>query len=220
MNLLVISPHADDETLGAGGTLLKYKDEGYKIYWLNITNIKEEYGYQRDDVAMKQQQINQVCNMYKLDGFYDLGLRPAGLDLYNRSQLVIEIANIIELVQPEVVILPYKGDIHTDHKIVCEAAYSCTKNFRYPSIKKILCMEIVSETNYSYSDEGFRANYYVNIEKYMEKKIKIMKIYKKEVGLHPFPRSEDAVRALATLRGSSSGYKYAEAFRVEKIIEN
>lgn len=25
MRILVISPHADDETLGAGGTLLKYK---------------------------------------------------------------------------------------------------------------------------------------------------------------------------------------------------
>jgi LmbE family N-acetylglucosaminyl deacetylase len=220
MNLLVISPHADDETLGAGGTLLKYKDEGNKIYWLNITNMEEEYGYQRDDVAMKQQQINQICKMYNMDGFYDLGLRPAGLDLYNRSLLINEIAKIIELVQPEVVILPYKGDVHTDHKIVCEAAYSCTKNFRYPSIKKILSMEIVSETNYSYFDEAFGANYYVNIEDHLEKKINIMKIYEKEIGLHPFPRSEEALRALAILRGSSAGFKYAEAFRVEKIIEN
>lgn len=28
MRILVISPHADDETLGAGGTLLKYKIKG------------------------------------------------------------------------------------------------------------------------------------------------------------------------------------------------
>ena len=45
MNVLVISPHPDDETLGAGGALLKFKDMGNKIFWLNVTNMKTEYGY-------------------------------------------------------------------------------------------------------------------------------------------------------------------------------
>lgn len=31
MRILVISPHADDETLGAGGTLLKYKNQGHMV---------------------------------------------------------------------------------------------------------------------------------------------------------------------------------------------
>ncbi len=47
MNVLVISPHPDDETLGAGGTLLKFKDKGHKLYWLNVTNMKTEYGYKQ-----------------------------------------------------------------------------------------------------------------------------------------------------------------------------
>ena len=33
-----------------------------------------------------------------------------------------------------------------------------------------------------------------------------------EIGEHPFPRSETAVRALAELRGSEAGYAAAEAF--------
>lgn len=40
MKIMVISPHPDDETLGAGGTLLRYKSEGHQIYWLNITNVE------------------------------------------------------------------------------------------------------------------------------------------------------------------------------------
>ena len=34
----------------------------------------------------------------------------------------------------------------------------------------------------------------------------------KEFSEHPFPRSEKAIKALATLRGSASGFEAAEAF--------
>ena len=47
----------------------------------------------------------------------------------------------------------------------------------------------------------------------MSKKIKIMKIYKSELGKHPFPKLVKAIEALGILRGSQSGLKYADAFK-------
>ena len=41
MNIVVVSPHPDDETLGAGGTLLRMKKEGHGVYWLNITDVEQ-----------------------------------------------------------------------------------------------------------------------------------------------------------------------------------
>jgi len=41
-----------------------------------------------------------------------------------------------------------------------------------------------------------------------------MKIYKSEFKKHPFPRSPESIRSLASIRGSESGYKYAEAFKL------
>ena len=35
---MVISPHPDDETLGAGGSLLKLSNLGNEIYWMNVTD--------------------------------------------------------------------------------------------------------------------------------------------------------------------------------------
>ena len=57
MRILVISPHADDETLGAGGTLLKYKNQGHNIFWLNVTDMKEEYGYTKEKNSRKRANV-------------------------------------------------------------------------------------------------------------------------------------------------------------------
>ena len=44
MKILVVAPHPDDEVLGAGGTLLRYKSEGHSIAWLIVTGITEDFG--------------------------------------------------------------------------------------------------------------------------------------------------------------------------------
>jgi hypothetical protein len=41
-----------------------------------------------------------------------------------------------------------------------------------------------------------------------------MKIYASELGAFPFPRSADAMRALAKWRGSNAGFEAAEAFQL------
>ena len=42
----------------------------------------------------------------------------------------------------------------------------------------------------------------------------VLKIYKSEIKKHPFPRSVVSLKSLALLRGSESGYKFAEAFQI------
>ena len=37
--VVVISAHPDDETLGAGGTLLKHKSKGDILYWIIGTKM-------------------------------------------------------------------------------------------------------------------------------------------------------------------------------------
>lgn len=219
MKILVVSPHTDDETLGAGGTLLKYANTGNEIYWLNVTNAKEEYGYTKEEEKLGKEQVARVANLYGVKEYIDLKLEPAGLDKYRTAELVRMFAETIKEIEPQVVIIPYKNDVHTDHRIVFETMYSCTKAFRYSSIQKVLCMEIISETDYAVSDEGFVPNYYVDISDYIDKKIDIMKVYESEIKESPFPRNEEAIRGLAKYRAAACNAHYAEAFRLIKEIE-
>jgi hypothetical protein len=53
----------------------------------------------------------------------------------------------------------------------------------------------------------------------MDKKIEIMKLFESEIGIHPFPRSEKNIKALAIFRGATCGCEYAESFMLLKEIK-
>lgn len=218
MKILIVSPHPDDETLGAGGSLLKFVEQGHIIYWLNITDMKKEYGYSEKNIICRKEEIEKVKELYKIKELFNLQMEPANLEKINNRELIQKISEIINNVKPQMLILPYKNDIHSDHKIVFNAVYASSKSFRYPFIESVLCMEILSETDYALPEEAFSPNLYIDISEYIEKKIEIMKVYKSEMGVPPFPRSEENIKSLARYRGSSCGTYYAEAFKLLKGI--
>ena len=61
---------------------------------------------------------------------------------------------------------------------------------------------------------SFTPNQFVDISDSIDQKIEIAKLYTTEFNEHPFPRSEEGIRALATVRGATSGYYAAEAFQI------
>lgn len=218
--ILVIAPHADDETLGCGGTLLRYKAEGCEVHWLLVTGMSEASGFTKQQIAIREKEINLVAEHYGFDSISQLGLPPAVLETLPIGTLIGGISNVINKVKPEIVYVTYRNDAHSDHELVFDATMSATKSFRYPFIKRVLAYETISETDFGMKPEdgGFRPNVYVNISPYIQKKLDIMEIYKSEVGEFPFPRSRKALEALATLRGAQSNSHAAESFMLIKEI--
>ena len=218
MKIMVVSPHPDDETLGAGGSILKLRDLGNKICWLNITDAKTGE-YNNEFVEKRKIQIDKIINFFNFDNFINLKFSPADLNDSIKGNLINSIGEAFDRIKPDCIILPDYNDAHSDHKYVFEAAYACSKIFRRSYIKRILTMEIISETNFGMPYDTFKPNLYVDITDYLDKKIEALKIYDTELGKLPFPRSVDAVKAQAIIRGTESGALYAEAFRVIKEIE-
>ena len=214
--VLTIAVHPDDETLGCGGTLFKHKANGDSINWLICTTISKSDKYYKT----REKEINKVRKAYGFDKVYSLDLETTRVDEYSASELISSISSVVQKVKPNVVYLPFKGDIHSDHKHIFDAAYSCTKIFRYPFIKKIYMMETLSETEFSLSHQGggFIPNVFVDVSEFIDKKIELMNIYKSEIDKHPFPRSERNIKALAIHRGATSGCNYAEGFVLLKEV--
>jgi len=219
MNIMVVSPHPDDETLGAGATILRKKKEGDKVFWLNITNVCPSEKWGKDFVKRRELQIEKIIEFYHFDSFLDLKYEPSTLENIRKSDLIDKISIYFEKIKPEWVILPDPNDSHKDHNVTYESCMACTKIFRFPYVKRIVTMEILSETEFGNPDSMFVPNYFVDISNFLGEKIAAMQIYDTELGNPPFPRSMDAIQALATFRGGMAGVRYAEAYKIIKWID-
>lgn len=218
MNILVVSPHPDDETLGAGGSIIKLR-KNHQIFWLNITDMLSDAGYTKEQRAVRAMQIEKIIEFYQFDGMSNLMLPTTKLGEVSDDEVIKEIGAFIDKIDANWIILPDYNDAHSDHKHVFDWCFACTKVFRHSGIKAILTMEILSETNFGQPMSPFTPNYYIDISDTLEQKLQAAMIYDTEMGKHPFPRSLESIRALAMLRGSEAGVKFAEAFRVIKMIQ-
>ena len=212
---LVIAPHPDDELLGCGGTLLRRKDEGVELGWMIVTSISEQTGWSSKKVKQRENEISKVRKGLDVDKFYNLRLPTTKLDTIPTVDLIQRFGKIFKDFEPSEVLIPHRGDSHSDHRIVFNAASACCKWFRYPSVKRVLAYETLSETEFSLDPtQTFQPNVFVDITPYFEKKMELLRVYASEMGDFPFPRSETSIKALAQLCGCNSGFHYAERFEL------
>ena len=219
--ILVVAVHPDDETLMCGGTLLKHKAGGDKIYWLIVTDINKEHGWGEAVVTKRDNEIQKVEDLYDFDKTFNLNFPTTKLDEIPLNKIIESISNVFNEVQPNIIYLPNRSDIHSDHKIAFHAAYSCTKNFRYPFIERVLAGETMSETEFvpALPENIFTPNVFIDITNFLEQKLNIFETFNSEVMKNNYPRSISAIKSLARFRGSSIGKKYAESFMLLKEIK-
>ena len=159
MKTIIIAPHPDDEVLGAGGTLLRRKAEGGELAWVIVTSITTEAGYSSDKIKERAVEIGRITKLFDFDAVFDLNFPATRLDQVPLRDLVAGISNAFNAYKPDEVFVPHPSDVHTDHRIVFDAVASCTKWFRYPSIKRVLAYETLSETDFGLkATNTFRPN--------------------------------------------------------------
>jgi LmbE family N-acetylglucosaminyl deacetylase len=214
MKILVVAPHPDDETLGAGGTIARLSDEGNEVAVAIVTKGWEPLfpNSQVVQVRSEAQDANKILGVKSLI-FLDLPVTK--LDEIPRNELNRTFEELIKNELPEIVFLPFWGDLHKDHKVVfesCMAALRPAISSRF--LKRILCYETVSETHQSTPNakSSFEPQVWIEIEKYLPIKLEAMRTYKSQLQDSPGARSIEAVSSLAKWRGSMVGMAASESF--------
>lgn len=219
MKIAVISAHPDDEIIGLGGTLIRHKNIGDEIAWIIATNVFEHQGFSKERIESRQKEIEAIGKRLKMS-ILKLDFPTTTLTPNDLNNLISSISKIFQENKPERVYVLNRSDAHSDHRVLFDAVMACTKSFRYPFLREVLMYECLSETEFAPAlpEKAFIPNCYIDISEQMEEKLELMRIYKSELGEHPFPRSERNIKALATFRGATAGVEYAEAFQMLKSI--
>lgn len=219
--IMVISPHPDDETLGCGGTLLRAIDAGADVHWVIATCMTRESGYSEARIQARDREIADVAASYGFAGVHQASFPTARLDTVPLAERVAWFSSVFNEVSPGALYLPHPHDVHSDHSAVFDAASACTKAFRYPTLRKVYVYETLSETEFGIRPgiSPFNPNRFVDVSAFLDRKIEIMQLYAGEMAAAPFPRSAEAIRALATFRGLVASCLAAEAFMILRDIE-
>jgi LmbE family N-acetylglucosaminyl deacetylase len=211
--VLIVAPHPDDEVLGVGGTIARHVAEGAEVHVAIVTK-----GYAPDFDAGHVEQVRREAKeahaLLGTAGLHFLDLPAAALDTVPHREINARLGAVVSRVIPEVLYIPFNGDLHRDHLETFLSILVAARPNRSQAPRTIYAYETLSETNWgaSYLMPGFAPNVFNDITDHLETKIRAMEVYQSQIKPFPNERSVESLRALAALRGSTVGVRAAEAF--------
>jgi LmbE family N-acetylglucosaminyl deacetylase len=217
--VLAISAHPDDETLGCGGGLLRHQSLGDEIHWLIVTDPWHPM-FEAEQIDKRQQEIADVADAYRMTSCHRAGLPTTKLDNLPLGEVIDPIRDILNEVQPDIIYVVHRGDVHSDHRVTFDATIAAAKPFRSSRVASIYSYECTSSTNMAPPtvENAFLPQVYCDVSAYVERKLEVLSIYESEIHQPPHPRSLDAVRSLARYRGATINVDYAEAYQLVRDV--
>jgi LmbE family N-acetylglucosaminyl deacetylase len=209
VNILVIVAHPDDEVLGMGGTIKKLS----KKHTVSLCVVSEGASAQYKEKKMIQVRRNDCIKCGKILGitnFEFLNYPDMQLDTVPHLVMNIDLEKLLKKYKPDIVYTTPYHDLNQDHQRVFESTLVATRS-TFIKIKKLLCFELPGNVRIP-----FEPNLYENISSELKTKTKAFNQYKSEVEKFPHPRSTEAIESLSLVRGTESGFKHAEAFKLIK----
>ncbi|GGG13864.1 PIG-L deacetylase family protein [Paenibacillus abyssi] len=221
--VLVLAPHADDETLGCGGVLQKYL--GCKspvrvvIACFTLTfskRYKKEIGayssYQGNKRIKELQKAMQILGVDDYHILYqDQSVKPrydSKLDTISRAELVDHIERHITDFCPTVIFIPSITK-HQDHEALHQAAVAAARPYFW------------NGSVYIYETDGelsFTPNLYVSLTKEeITRKLDALKAYVTQLGSNKHPVNEESIYYKAKFRGNQIYEEFAEAFQILRL---
>ena len=203
--ILVLAPHTDDGEFGCGGTIAKMIEEGHDVYYAAFSACQQSVLPQFPSDIL----ITEVKAATKI-----LGIKPENLILfdydvrtfgYRRQDILDDLIRMRSDINPNVIFMPEKDDVHQDHRTIAEEGL---RAFKFASV---LSYEL------PWNNITFTTSSFVHLdERHLQTKIDALQEYKSQA--HRPYSDEEFLRSLGRLRGVQIGTRYAEAFDVVRWI--
>lgn len=227
--LLVISPHADDESFGCAGTIAKIKKLGGEVFILvmSVGDLKH-YDGKEDVVAgsKRSEEFAKVAEFLQIDDydiFYTDAQSHLRLDAIPLRDLIHVIESeskvSIDKIRPTMVALPAIS-YNQDHVATFKAGFTACRPHD-PNVKSFpqIVLSYDNQTlfwNVEY--DKFHPNLYVDISEYLDVKLKALSLHESQLRHSPHHCSIESMENLAKVRGNQISVEAAEAYVCHRFV--
>jgi LmbE family N-acetylglucosaminyl deacetylase len=221
VRVLAIGAHPDDCEIGAGATLAKHAAAGDEVHILALGPGvgARTSGFADAEAVRRREDMAQAAGIA-------LGVTGSwGAEHPDQQYDTCSLLGIIQYIEsaaglvgswPDVVYTHHEGDLNLDHAITARAVKTAFRPKPGVKAPRILAFEVLSSTELG---APFIPNVFVDVDgEPMAKKLKALEAYGDEIPPAPHPRSLEAVKHLAGLRGASVGLRQAESFMLIREV--
>ncbi|TWO68951.1 PIG-L family deacetylase [Caenimonas sedimenti] len=220
--VLVVAAHPDDEVLGCGATLAKWRSQGAEIQVAFLADgVAARGAADAGPAAQRRRAAARAASTA-------LGLPPPWFGDFpdNRCDAVplLEMAQAVEALvarfSPTTVLTHHHGDLNIDHQRVHQAAMTACRPQPGHTVRTLLFFEVPSSTEWQTPSPAlaFVPQWHEDVGATLDRKLAALQAYAEELRPWPHPRSARAVEALARWRGAAVGCEAAEAFMLGRLV--
>src|SRR5512137_1003470 len=143
--VLAIAPHADDETLGVGGTLARHAAEGDEVHVAVVTGHGPEPHplWPRSAWDRVRAEAGRAMAILGVRGLHFEEVPAALVADQPVHRLNAVVRGLVDEVRPEILYVPFPFDLHKDHREIFHAAsvaYRASSEAGR-SVKAVYCYE-------------------------------------------------------------------------------
>jgi N-acetylglucosamine malate deacetylase 1 len=221
--MLVIAPHADDESFGCAGTMARIKSLGGEVYCLccSVGDLKHYDG--KGEVVSsgtREEEFRDAMEYLEVDDWeilYRDEETHLRLDMLPRRDLIAQFERDAKLaldrLHPTILAIP-TSSYNQDHEAVFRAAWTAAR----PGIRGMKAFQpiVIGYDNTSFfwslEYEKFHPNFYVDISNFLEHKLKALSMHRSQMRDSLHHSSIQNVENIARVRGREISVEAAEAY--------
>lgn len=217
MNVLIISPHHDDEVLGCGGTIAKHRRKNDKIWvvyitagWSGIPKIKSK----KEAIRVREEEARNACKILGVEKA--IFMKEEDRNISTNSMVTQRLIRIMRKIKPNVIYTPHPNEKDIEHSITYKITKEAAWLSKSPYLPKLGRPTKSIETIYLYEVWTPMKDFFIreDITSVVDVKTKALLAYKSQL---EYLNLIDAITGLNMYRGSMVGTakKFAEVFQVE-----
>ena len=203
MRILALGAHPDDIEVGCGGTLIKYAENGHRIFLMVMTQ-----GGAGGRVAERKREQEQSARLLRAEEVFWGGYEDTEVPL--GRELIQTVEEIVKKIDPHFIFVHYHDDTHQDHRHLAMSTITAT---RYT--KNVLFYEGPTTQN-------FAPTVFVDIQQVLDRKVQSLEAHASQVKKTNIEGISiaDLVRSSANFRGIQGRVKSAEGFLPLRLFIN